>query len=166
MVGSGGGLTSDLQAGLTLPCTVLVHRLAGVESGISPLSCQDAKPAKATLCFLCKTSLVWAHGLAVSQPARGARAGSRPVSHLLLEEFPDLKVTPPHNDAKDPMLQKIRSPQVSTIPPKAMLLIGFLGKVIPSGQWTGVLLGWCLGNLVAPGVKPRQPTCKAHSPGH
>lgn len=61
-------LTSDLQAGLTLPSAILVNRFASVEASIAALSGQDPKPAQPTLCLLCEAPLVRTHGLAVSQP--------------------------------------------------------------------------------------------------
>lgn len=63
-------LTSDLQAGLTLPSAIFVDRLASVETSISPLSSQDPQPAEPTLGLLCKAPLVWAHRLPIPQPVK------------------------------------------------------------------------------------------------
>lgn len=59
-------LTSDLQAGLTLPSAILVDCLAGVEPSVTPLSSQDPQPAEPTLGLLGKAPLVWAHRLTIS----------------------------------------------------------------------------------------------------
>lgn len=66
-------LTSDLQAGLTLPSAILINGFASVEASIAALSGQDPKPTQSTLCLLRKAPLVGTHGLAVSQPVGGAR---------------------------------------------------------------------------------------------
>lgn len=72
-----GVLTSDLQAGLALPSAILVNCFASVEASVTPLRGQDPQPAQPTLCLLREAPLVWAHGLAVSQPVRGARTQSQ-----------------------------------------------------------------------------------------
>lgn len=66
-------LTSDLQAGLALPSAVLIHCFASVEASVAPLGGQDPQPAQPPLRLLGEAPLVWAHGLAVPQPVRGAR---------------------------------------------------------------------------------------------
>lgn len=67
-VGPLSSLASDLQAGLALPSAILVNCFASVEASVTPLSGQDPQPAQPTLCLLREAPLVWAHGLAVSQP--------------------------------------------------------------------------------------------------
>lgn len=71
-------LTSDLQAGLTLPSAIFVDRLASVETSISPLSSQDPQPAEPTLGFLCKAPLVWAHRLPIPQPVKETSQNLKP----------------------------------------------------------------------------------------
>lgn len=104
-------LTSDLQAGLTLPSAILVDGLAGVEASIAPLGSQDPQAAEPTLRLLGEAPLVWAHGLTISQPvnetegsvlqpggltavtaAGGGRLWSLPTGcrPLLLTGFPSL----------------------------------------------------------------------------